>query len=202
MATMARLCRHAFVARHERAFESSGHIPAESYRMNVPNETVWYDYLSTPIGQLLLAADAKGLREVWFETGKHKKEPPSTWKRNTAKVAFAAKQLNEYFAGERQQFELPLHPIGTPFQVNVWHALANIPYGATISYGELARRIGQPQAMRAVGAANGRNPIPIVLPCHRVIGADGSLTGFGGGLPTKRFLLALEDQISRGDLFG
>jgi methylated-DNA-[protein]-cysteine S-methyltransferase len=170
--------------------------------MNAPKETVWYDYLPTPIGKLLLAADAKGLREVWFETGKHKKEPDPQWQRNAAKVAFAAKQLNEYFAGARQDFDLPLHPIGTPFQVNVWHALANIPYGATISYGELARRIGQPQAVRAVGAANGRNPIPIVLPCHRVIGADGSLTGFGGGLPTKRFLLAMEDQISRGDLFG
>jgi methylated-DNA-[protein]-cysteine S-methyltransferase len=170
--------------------------------MNVMKETVWYDYLSTPIGKLLLAADAKGLREVWFETGKHKKEPDPQWQRNAAKVAFAAKQLNEYFAGERQHFDLPLHPIGTPFQVSVWNALAKIPYGATISYGEMARRIGQPQAVRAVGAANGRNPIPIVLPCHRVIGADGSLTGFGGGLPTKRFLLALEDQVSRGDLFG
>jgi methylated-DNA-[protein]-cysteine S-methyltransferase len=170
--------------------------------MNTSKETVWYDYLPTPIGNLLLAADAKGLREVWFETGKHKKEPDLQWQRNAGKVAFAAKQLSEYFAGERQDFDLPLHPIGTPFQVNVWHALAKIPYGATISYGELARRIGQPEAVRAVGAANGRNPIPIVLPCHRVIGADGSLTGFGGGLPTKRFLLAMEDQIARGDLFG
>jgi methylated-DNA-[protein]-cysteine S-methyltransferase len=170
--------------------------------MNAPKEIVWYDYLPTPIGNLLLAADAKGLREVWFETGKHRKEPDPQWQRNAAKVAFAAKQLNEYFAGERQHFELPMHPIGTPFQVDVWHALAKIPYGATISYGELARRIGQPQAVRAVGAANGRNPLPIVLPCHRVIGADGSLTGFGGGLPTKRFLLSMEDQIARGDLFG
>jgi methylated-DNA-[protein]-cysteine S-methyltransferase len=170
--------------------------------MNASKEAVWYDYLSTPIGNLLLAADATGLREVWFETGKHKKEPDPQWQRNAAKVAFAAKQLNEYFAGGRQDFDLPLHPIGTPFQVNVWHALAKIPYGATISYGELARRIGQPEAVRAVGAANGRNPIPIILPCHRVIGADGSLTGFGGGLPTKRFLLSMEDQIARGDLFG
>jgi methylated-DNA-[protein]-cysteine S-methyltransferase len=84
----------------------------------------------------------------------------------------------------------------------VWKELARIPYGATISYGELARRIGQPQAVRAVGAANGRNPLPIVLPCHRVIGANGSLTGFGGGLPTKRFLLAMEERVARGDLFG
>lgn len=199
---MARLRGDAPVAQHERTIESARGVPTESYRMNAPKETVWYDYLSTPIGNLLLAADAKGLREVWFETGKHKKEPDPQWQRNAAKVTFAAKQLKEYFAGERQDFDLPLHPIGTPFQVNVWRALANIPYGATISYGELARRIGQPQAVRAVGAANGRNPLPIVLPCHRVIGADGSLTGFGGGLPTKRFLLAMEDQTSRGDLFG
>jgi methylated-DNA-[protein]-cysteine S-methyltransferase len=165
-------------------------------------EAVWYDYLSTPIGTLLLAADAQGLREVWFETGRQKKEPDLSWQRHTAKVAFAAKQLNEYFAGERTQFDLPLHPIGTPFQLRVWHALARIPYGATVSYSDVARRIGEPQAVRAVGAANGRNPIPIVLPCHRVIGANGSLTGFGGGLPTKRFLLALEDRVAHGDLFG
>ena len=119
-----------------------------------------------------------------------------------AALDFARVQLQEYFAGVRQTFDLPLHPMGTPFQLTVWRELARIPYGATISYGELARRIGQPQAMRAVGAANGRNPLPIVLPCHRVIGADGSLTGFGGGLPTKRFLLAMEDGVARGDLFG
>jgi methylated-DNA-[protein]-cysteine S-methyltransferase len=169
--------------------------------MNTLEQTVWYDYLSTPIGQLLLAADAKGLREVWFETGKHRQDPAPSWQRAPAQVAFAATQLQEYFAGERQHFDLPLHPLGTSFQVNVWLTLAEIPYGTTISYGELARRIDQPLAVRAVGAANGRNPLPIVLPCHRVIGSDGSLTGFGGGLPTKRFLLALEDRVARGDLF-
>ncbi|GGA51943.1 methylated-DNA--[protein]-cysteine S-methyltransferase [Dyella nitratireducens] len=163
---------------------------------------IWYDYLSTPIGKLLLAADAQGLREVWFETGKHQTTPDPAWKHDPAQLAFARKQLEEYFAGTRTTFDLPLHPIGTPFQVAVWHALAKIPYGTTISYGDMAKRIGQPQAVRAVGAANGRNPLPIVLPCHRVIGADGSLTGFGGGLPTKRYLLAMEDQIARGDLFG
>jgi methylated-DNA-[protein]-cysteine S-methyltransferase len=169
--------------------------------MNTQEQTVWYDYLSTPIGKLLLAADAEGLREVWFETGKHRQDPAPAWQRAPAKVAFAATQLQEYFAGERQHFDLPLHPLGTSFQVNVWLTLAEIPYGTTISYGELARRIDQPLAVRAVGAANGRNPLPIVLPCHRVIGSDGSLTGFGGGLPTKRFLLALEDRVARGDLF-
>src|SRR6185295_10503338 len=104
-------------------------------------------------------------------------------------------QLNEYFAGTRRQFELPLAPAGTPFQQRVWAALLDIPYGQTISYGELASRIGQKSASRAVGLANGSNPLPIVIPCHRVIGANGKLTGYGGGLPIKERLLALE----RGD---
>jgi methylated-DNA-[protein]-cysteine S-methyltransferase len=164
-------------------------------------DTIGYDYLSTPIGKLLLAADARGLREVWFETGKHRQQPDPRWQHQPAKLAFARKQLEEYFAGERQTFDLPLHPLGTAFQVQVWRALAKIPYGTTISYAELARRIDQPQAVRAVGAANGRNPLPIVLPCHRVIGSDGSLTGFGGGLPTKRFLLGMEKRVVHGDLF-
>lgn len=162
---------------------------------------IHYDELATPIGRLLLAADAQGLREVWFETERHRKTPSPTWVHSPEALAFARVQLEAYFAGTRQTFELPLHPIGTPFQRTVWHELARIPYGMTISYGELARRIGQPAAVRAVGAANGRNPLPIVLPCHRVIGADGSLTGFAGGLPTKRFLLAMEDRVARGDLF-
>ncbi|PWK85293.1 methylated-DNA--[protein]-cysteine S-methyltransferase [Fulvimonas soli] len=166
------------------------------------DETIHYDELPTPIGRLLLVADAQGLREVWFENGRHRRAPAPSWVRSRAALAFARTQLEEYFAGTRQAFELPLHPVGTPFQLAVWAELARIPYGATVSYAELARRIGQPQAVRAVGAANGRNPLPIVLPCHRVIGSDGSLTGFGGGLPTKRFLLALEDRVARGDLFG
>lgn len=170
--------------------------------MTTAHDIVWYDYLLTPIGKLLLAADTQGLRAVWFETGKHRREPDPAWQRNPAKLTFARKQLEEYFAGERQHFDLPLHPLGTPFQVQVWQMLAGIPYGTTISYAELARRIGQPLAVRAVGAANGRNPLPIVLPCHRVIGSDGSLTGFGGGLPTKRFLLGMEDRTAHGDLFG
>ncbi|MGO4700024.1 methylated-DNA--[protein]-cysteine S-methyltransferase [Dyella sp. 2RAB6] len=165
------------------------------------SETIWYDELPTPIGQLRLVADAQGLREVWFETGKHRKSPAPEWIPAAKPLAQARRQLEEYFAGERTRFELKLHPIGTPFQLAVWEELGRIPYGVTISYAELARRIGQPAAMRAVGAANGRNPIPIILPCHRVIGSDGSLTGFGGGLPTKRFLLSMEDRIAHGDLF-
>jgi methylated-DNA-[protein]-cysteine S-methyltransferase len=170
--------------------------------MNTSHDTVWYDHLPAPIGDLLLAADAQGLREVWFETERHRKTVNPAWQHNPSKLAFARRQLEEYFAGERQIFDLPLHPLGTPFQLAVWRGLAKIPYGVTISYGELARRIGQPQAVRAVGAANGRNPLPIVVPCHRVIGSDGSLTGFGGGLPIKRFLLSLEDRVLHGDLFG
>ncbi|GAA0688613.1 methylated-DNA-[protein]-cysteine S-methyltransferase [Dyella sp. SG562] len=165
------------------------------------SETIWYDVLPTPIGQLLLVADAQGLREVWFETGRQRKSPQPAWVHAARPLAQARRQLEEYFAGERTSFELKLHPVGTPFQLAVWEELGRIPYGVTISYAELARRIGQPAAMRAVGAANGRNPIPIILPCHRVIGSNGSLTGFGGGLPTKRFLLSMEDRVAHGDLF-
>lgn len=163
---------------------------------------VWYDNLPTPIGKLTLVADEQGLRGVWFETGRHRREPEPSWVHSPRALDFARAQLEQYFAGTRQVFELPLHPFGTPFQLAVWQELARIPYGTTISYGELARRTGQPRAVRAAGAANGRNPLPIVLPCHRVIGANGSLTGFGGGLPAKRFLLALEQRAAPGDLFG
>jgi methylated-DNA-[protein]-cysteine S-methyltransferase len=114
----------------------------------------------------------------------------------------ARRQLEAYFDGTRREFDLPLAPRGTQFQLAVWQSLRGIPYGDTISYAQLAQRIGKPNAMRAVGAANGRNPLPIVVPCHRVIGANGDLTGFGGGLPTKRFLLELEGAIEIADLFG
>jgi methylated-DNA-[protein]-cysteine S-methyltransferase len=166
------------------------------------DSTLWYDELSSPVGMLRLVADDQGLREIWFERGRHQKSPQPGWRHAAEPLAEARQQLEEYFAGTRQQFDLPLHPHGTPFQQEVWWELARIPYGTTISYGELARRIDQPLAMRAVGAANGRNPLPIVLPCHRVIGSDGSLTGFGGGLPTKRYLLSLESRVAHGDLFG
>lgn len=165
------------------------------------NAIFWYDELPSPIGLLRLVADDHGLREIWFEHGRHQKSPQPGWRRAAEPLAQARQQLEEYFAGTRQQFELSLHPHGTPFQQEVWWELARIPYGTTISYGELARRIGQPLAMRAVGAANGRNPLPIVLPCHRVIGSNGSLTGFGGGLPTKRYLLSMESRVAHGDLF-
>ncbi|GAB2576327.1 methylated-DNA--[protein]-cysteine S-methyltransferase [Dyella jejuensis] len=170
--------------------------------MTLDHDTIWYDDMSTPIGMLRLVADAQGLREVAFENSRHQKPTATHCIYQCNKLDFARRQLDEYFAGVRQIFELPLHPLGTPFQLAVWRALAEIPYGTTASYAEVARRIGQPQAVRAVGAANGCNPIPIIVPCHRVIGSDGSLTGFGGGLPTKRFLLAWEDRVRHGDLFG
>ncbi|TAL87963.1 MAG: methylated-DNA--[protein]-cysteine S-methyltransferase [Rhodanobacter sp.] len=165
------------------------------------SDIIYYDEIDSPVGTLRLVADRAGLREIWFERERHPKHAQANWIRAEALLRFARVQLDEYFAGKRQHFELPLHPIGTPFQLEVWEELRRIPYGATISYGELARRIGKAQAMRAVGAANGRNPLPIVVPCHRVIGADGSLTGFGGGLPTKRYLLGLEQALPAGDLF-
>jgi methylated-DNA-[protein]-cysteine S-methyltransferase len=139
-----------------------------------------------------MAADTQGLRHVLFETNKYEAAARAEWKRDVAPLRVAREQLEAYFAGERQQFDLPLQPMGTPFQLKVWKMLAEIPFGATWSYGEVAQRIGEPKAMRAVGAANGRNPLPIVLPCHRVIGSDGSLTGFGGGLPIKKYLLRHE----------
>lgn len=118
--------------------------------------------------------------------------PQKDWTRSSEPFEAAITQLREYFAGRRRGFDLPLAPAGTDFQRRVWRALTTIAYGETISYGELARRIGNPRASRAVGLANGANPLPIIVPCHRVIGASGALTGFGGGLPIKRTLLALE----------
>ncbi len=164
-------------------------------------EALHYDDMPSPVGPLRLVVDAHGLRQIAFVQERHPKTLPAHATRSPAAVAPARIQLEQYFAGDRQQFELPLHPLGTPFQLTVWQALAQIPYGETTSYGELAQRIGQARAVRAVGAANGRNPLPIVLPCHRVIGSNGQLTGFGGGLPTKRFLLSLERALPAGDLF-
>lgn len=152
-----------------------------------------YCYLETPIGTLLIAGDEDAVRRVEFPKNGKARRPEAEWcESSRGPVGEAARQLREYFAGKRTDFDLPLAPEGTAFQREVWRRLQEIPYGETISYGELAKRIGNPKASRAVGAANGQNPIPIVIPCHRVIGASGKLTGFGGGLPTKEALLALE----------
>ena len=151
-----------------------------------------YTFTDSPIGRLLLAGDDAGLRRIEFPEGRHPQEPQPEWREERARFSEALRQLDAYFAGRLRRFELPLAPQGTGFQRSVWEALCLIPYGETLSYGELARRLGKPGASRAVGLANGRNPLPIVIPCHRVVGSDGSLTGFGGGLPTKTKLLRLE----------
>lgn len=174
-----------------------------------------YRFLDSPVGGLLLARDEAGLRMIHFADrrvdlkvhpyGSYRTTagadlqvrpgvftPPSGWQERDADFHDVGAQLTEYFAGARQRFDLQLAPQGTPFQQVVWRALLDIPYGETISYGELAARIGQRTASRAVGLANGSNPLSIVIPCHRVIGANGKLTGYGGGLPVKERLLALE----------
>ena len=165
--------------------------------------SITYQSIPSPVGPLLLAADDVALRVIEFESPRHPIARNSDWREGeTPVLKLARTQLNEYFDGARRVFDLPLAPQGTEFQRRVWNTLAGIRYGMTINYADLAHRIGRPTAVRAVGAANGRNPLPIVLPCHRVIGADGSLTGFAGGLPTKQFLLRLEEVHSgAADMF-
>lgn len=163
--------------------------------------TRYYDLVESPIGALCLTSDGESLVGIDMLDPDDEPRP-----RNTAGVALvrdpfpfraAREQFAAYFAGDLSRFDLPLAPHGTDFQMRVWRGLLSIPYGQTISYAELARRIGNPRAVRAVGAANGRNPLPIVVPCHRVIGADGTLTGYGGGLNRKSTLLELEGAFAR-----
>jgi methylated-DNA-[protein]-cysteine S-methyltransferase len=156
-----------------------------------------YTYLESPIGTLLLAGDSKGLQQILFSTDGRPARPDPDWQEDASGLAEAVRQLKAYFAGDLEDFDLELAPQGTVFQQKVWSDLQKIPYGQTISYGELARRIGNPKASRAVGLANGSNPISIVIPCHRVIGANGKLTGYGGGLAIKEKLLALEKRQLR-----
>jgi methylated-DNA-[protein]-cysteine S-methyltransferase len=155
---------------------------------------MYYCYLDTPIGELLLAGDDAGLSMIGFPKGSMRRQPEPDWIFNEKQLENARAQISEYFDGTRREFDLPLQLSGTEFQVSVLEALQDIPYGETVSYGEIARRIGRPRAVRAVGAANGRNPLPIVVPCHRVIGVTGDLTGFGGGLDTKEALLRMEAE--------
>jgi methylated-DNA-[protein]-cysteine S-methyltransferase len=159
-----------------------------------------YAYLETPVGILLIAGNDAAVECISFPRhGKAAKPEPGWQESQRGAVAEAIRQLREYFAGGRTGFDLPLAPKGTEFQRAVWRQLQEIPYGETISYGELARRVGNRKAARAVGSANGANPLPIVIPCHRVIAGDGSIGGFGGGLPTKEILLALEQRTSVGN---
>ncbi len=152
--------------------------------------------ISSPVGPLtLLAVDGK-LAGLYMSEQRYPPAPGLFGEPDPGSFADAAGQLAGYFDGTRTSFDLPLAPNGTAFQVRVWTALQSVPFGATISYGQLADRIGRPSAARAVGMANGRNPISIIVPCHRVVGSDGSLTGYGGGLERKRYLLALERRIA------
>lgn len=152
-----------------------------------------YQYLDSPVGRLRLVSDGKYLTAIEFE---NLQDPhPAGEETSDPALAAGARQLKEYFAGKRHNFDLPLSPAGTEFQQNVWQALAAIPYGELRSYRDIAEALDKPKAVRAVGAANGRNPLPIVVPCHRVIGSDGSLTGFAGGLEAKKVLLRLEGAI-------
>jgi methylated-DNA-[protein]-cysteine S-methyltransferase len=164
--------------------------------------TTYYTYLDTPVGTLLLAGCRDhGLRYVSFQRGKGAKVPESQWQQSDAPFRDAIRQLKEYFRGTRVAFDLKLNPKGTPFQLKVWRALTRIPYGATRSYAQIARRVRRPHACRAVGLANGRNPLPIIVPCHRVIGSGGQLVGYGGGLPIKQALLQLEGVALTADGF-
>jgi methylated-DNA-[protein]-cysteine S-methyltransferase len=152
-----------------------------------------YCHYESPVGRLLLTCDGTALTGLYMEPSR-KAQSTDGWVHDgtVGPLPATVRQLTEYFAGTRRTFDLPLRPRGTPFQERVWRELLEIPYGQTWSYGELARRIGNPSASRAVGLANGRNPISLVVPCHRVIGADGTLTGYGGGIERKRWLLGHE----------
>jgi methylated-DNA-[protein]-cysteine S-methyltransferase len=149
------------------------------------------------VGPLQLVADDGGVRRIDFVNGRNPVESDAQWHEDAEPFRETIRQLRAYFAGELEAFDLKLAPEGTPFQLSVWNRLCEIPFGETISYGELARRVGNPNASRAVGLANGSNPIPIVIPCHRVIGSNGKLTGYGGGLSLKEKLLGLERRQLR-----
>lgn len=156
-----------------------------------------YDFYESPHGQMLLVANDSGLSGVYFDGQKYLPQVEAGWRRdaNHPVLRQAGHELAEYFAGGRRRFEVALAPAGTPFQKAVWKAISGVAFGETITYGELAHRAGFPGSVRAAGAATGRNPVSIIVPCHRIVGSDGSLTGYAGGLDRKRALLALESGI-------
>ncbi len=172
-------------------------MPTMQIEQNKQTTQILYTTMESPIGELLLVGDGKTLSGLYMQDGRRPKRIATDWTESAAPFADVKRQLEEYFAGNRTTFDIPLAAEGAPFEREVWHALEEIPYGETVSYGEIARRVGQPTAARAVGTANGRNPIAVIVPCHRVIGADGSLTGYGGGLERKRLLLELEHGQGR-----
>ncbi|TBU88988.1 methylated-DNA--[protein]-cysteine S-methyltransferase [Phytopseudomonas dryadis] len=158
---------------------------------------MFYRYHDSPIGRLFMAGDEQGLQQLLMDVERTPWQIGDDWREAGSQLDEASRQLDQYFSGRRQRFELRLNPQGTPFQQAVWRALLEIPFGRLDSYSALAQRIDRPKAVRAVGAANGANPICIIIPCHRVIGRDGSLTGFAGGLPRKQLLLELEGAVPR-----
>ena len=162
----------------------------------ISESITYYGYMDSPLGLLMLAGCVQGLRRVNFPQGSQAQKPLPHWKSSQNMFVQAREQLSAYFAGDLQVFTLPIMLEGTPFQRQVWQALQAIPYGELASYGDIAKTLGKPGASRAVGGANNANPIPIIVPCHRIVGADKSLTGFGGGLPTKKFLLDHEARYA------
>ena len=169
-------------------------------------DSIYYTTIASPVGTILIAKNSQGLCHISFEQDSNRKSPEAEgWHFDPTAFKEILAQLEAYFKGDLHHFDLPLAPTGTPFQLQVWYVLQTIPYGETISYGELAGKIGRPQAARAVGAANGKNPLPIVVPCHRVIGSNGLLTGYAGGLHIKEALLALErrgrDKMNQQQMF-
>lgn len=163
-----------------------------------PDDVIYFTTMPSPLGELLLTGDGRHLTGLYMTPHTHGPERGGDWVRNDAVFVDAVRQLQEYFDGNRVTFEIPLAPDGTDFQRRVWMALRDIPYAQTVSYGDIAREIGNPKGMRAVGLANGRNPISIIVPCHRVIGSNGSLTGYGGGIERKQWLL--EHEARHGGL--
>lgn len=160
---------------------------------------IYYRWISSPVGELLLTAHHQALTGLYLQGQKYFPEQTSDWQAapDSAPLNLAQQELSEYFAHQRQQFTVPLDPAGTAFQKQVWQLLRQIPFGQTISYGTLAHNLGQPHASRAVGAANGRNPISIIVPCHRVIATNGKLTGYAGGIDRKQWLLQHEQGTSK-----
>ena len=151
--------------------------------------------LATPVGNLLIGGDGRDVMLIGFPNGCNAVTPCCAWRRDGALYPEARQQLEAYFAGDRRAFDFPMKMVGTPFQQRVWTALLAIPMGETRTYGAIAGEIGRPKAARAVGAANGANPLPIVVPCHRLLGSNGALIRFGGGLDVKRYLLDFESNV-------
>ena len=163
--------------------------------MSTGARTMYYTYLESPIGPILVAGDGEAVSQISFTTGHQVRHPESGWVDDGAPLRAATEQLGQYFAGERRSFDLRLAMQGTAFQKRAWEILQTIPFGEAWSYGQVAEALGSPGAARAVGRANATNPLPLVVPCHRVIGADGTLTGFGGGLSAKQWLLRFEGAL-------